>query len=284
MYAINFLILVLLSAIIQQSRCAFIDYDDIRDPFDFIWTSRDPLLSQPNKACYARLGSQLMEGVCMTDVHCALSKGQSRRNSTCGLLSNCCIYTGSCGDTTNSKVSYFVSNNNLPVGASCTNNVRIVNRNICQLKIDILSMTLESPDAVGLCSTERFEVPNTNVPVICGENSNQHLYAHLNLMNSRQIGLTITSQSPTKQFLIKVTQLYCPRMTDLFNLRKNLPAMIRDYPMLAPANCDQYYTAPSGRFKSIGYSDNSLIRSTYSRNLRYTICFKRPVQASECIG
>ncbi|KAK4884765.1 hypothetical protein RN001_001036 [Aquatica leii] len=238
----------------------------------------DPLLNQPNKICVVTIGNERLEGVCTTNVQCALNRGQYARNSTCGLLSTCCVSTGSCGDTTSAKISYFKHNNAAPIAGLCTNTIRLINRNICQLRLDIESLNLANPNDQGMCLDEKFLTSTANTPIICGRNTKQHLYLHLNNFNSRQVDLSILNRVATNTWTIKITQLHCPG-TNVFNLRNQLPSISRDYALLAPEGCSQYYTEPTGTFRSFGFNTGSM----YSRPLRYTICFKRTIPTSQCV-
>ncbi|KAF5274134.1 hypothetical protein FQR65_LT04532 [Abscondita terminalis] len=190
-------------------------------------------------------------------------------------------HTGSCGDTTSAKVSYFrYINGRDPL--VCTNTIRLINRNICQVRLDFISLGLANPDdTTGECTNEKFSVANS--PVICGYNSGQHMYIQTtNLgVNVRKLDLTITRalNLPTSEWTVKVTQLHCPG-TNAFNLRNQLPVIVRDFPLLAPEGCTQYYTSGIDTFRSFGY--NVRLNSIYSRPLKYAICFKRTI-ATNCI-
>lgn len=81
-----------------------------------------------------------------------------------------------------------------------------------QIRLDFLSFSLSQPNGEGICAFDSFVVTGaaSAIPVICGENSGQHMY--LMVAGTDPIQLTITMSalvSLTRNFAIKVTQIAC---------------------------------------------------------------------------
>lgn len=71
-------------------------------------------------------------------------------------------------------------------------------------------MTLAQPNVNGSCTTDAFIVTGaaSAVPVICGENTGQHMYFDFN--DDANIVLTVsTSGSTSRGWNIKVAQINC---------------------------------------------------------------------------
>ncbi|XP_023310102.1 uncharacterized protein LOC108905522 [Anoplophora glabripennis] len=106
------------------------------------------------------------------------------------------------------------------------------------IRLDFLNFILAQPDGNGYCVFDSFTVTGSasNVPVLCGENTGQHMYLMVN--NGTNIQLTIATSAAVvlgRSWNIKVTQIAC------------------DCPTLAPIGCLQYYTELSGTVMSFNY-------------------------------
>ncbi|KAK5647792.1 hypothetical protein RI129_002684 [Pyrocoelia pectoralis] len=255
-------------------ECAFFDYTDISDDLYQHWEKSTRLI-EPNRACTATDDGQL-DGVCKNIAECAWSRGISRRATACGFLSQCCIHRQSCNGRTAAKVSYFTNDLQTTPIQNCDYTVQLMNRNICQLRLDFISMYIDGPNAQGECVNGAFSVRGfPTIPRICGANIGQHMYVQISGGQVSSVVLNVQTQtqivSPT--WLIKVTQLHCPR-TNVFNLGNQYRDMVQDFPLLAPLGCLQYYREPFGVFRTFGYTNNVDASRRYIRPLGYTICFR----------
>jgi hypothetical protein len=107
-----------------------------------------------------------------------------------------------------------------------------------QVRLDFLNLNLAQPDGNGNCVTDSLVVSGSasNVPIICGENSGQHIYVNFN--GDSDIILMISTgvlASYARSWNIKITQLAC------------------DCPSLAPTGCLMYYTDLTGTVNSFNY-------------------------------
>ncbi|KAB0803258.1 hypothetical protein PPYR_00228 [Photinus pyralis] len=260
-------------SLIVGIECAFFDYTDVfSDDLYQYWDKNARIVNQ-NRECRAD-GDQQLVGVCKNIAECAWSGGVSRRSTTCGFLSQCCTHRQSCNGRTSAKVSYFTSNQQ--TANSCDYTVQLMNRNICQLRLDFVQMNLEKPNDNGQCANGSFSVVNfNNIPTICGTNNGQHMYVHITGGQPNSVTLNIQNPTVSNSWLIKVTQLYCPGTSILPLGLGQYRDMAQDFPMLAPPGCLQYNTGRTGNFSSFGYSSGDT-SSKYSAGQRYTICFKNP--------
>jgi hypothetical protein len=81
-----------------------------------------------------------------------------------------------------------------------------------QVRLDFLNLNLAQPDGNGNCVTDSLVVSGSasNVPIICGENSGQHIYVNFN--GDSDIILMISTgvlASYARSWNIKITQLAC---------------------------------------------------------------------------
>lgn len=97
-------------------------------------------------------------------------------------------------------------------GSSCTLTIQKCNPDICQVRIDFLSFSLAQPNDDGVCTTDAFYVIGgaSNVPVLCGENSGQHIYVDFNGDNDIQLVLNTNGGATTSRaWNFKITQIGC---------------------------------------------------------------------------
>jgi len=135
------------------------------------------ILRFASTACSGENGDS---GTCLTDRECT-AKGGIGINQCGGGALTCCSFKFTCGSTTNQNETIFV-NNAYPRGENGTDTCQVTiekQPNVCQLRLDFEEFTLAQPDEHGLCTTDSFMVRTTvgeRLPILCGENSNQHIY------------------------------------------------------------------------------------------------------------
>uniref|UniRef100_A0A182WBF9 CUB domain-containing protein n=1 Tax=Anopheles minimus TaxID=112268 RepID=A0A182WBF9_9DIPT len=215
-----------------------------------------------------------LSGTCLIAGECKDNGGLA--SGTCSTRTNqavCCVYTKSCGGSTNLNSTYF-TNSGYPGpyngGGTCSFTIT-PSSGICQLRIDFRALTLEQPTGDGSCNTDRLTIVGASPSVvpICGENTGQHLY--VNFVGSGPISLRIATNgdvSFNRLWNIELSQIACASAER------------------APAGCLQYYTEPSGEISSLNYGlgENPAMNTVGARgsrqlaNTNYGICI-RPAAA-----
>merc|ERR1711953_504590 len=194
----------------------------------------------PNDECEGDTGKN---GTCYTAAECDLRQGTSAGGCADG-YGVCCTFVRNCGITTNENNTYFESDGS-ETGA-CTLRVCKANLNICQLRLDFNTFNIAQPssDSVSsglfntkpytdrsVCTNDQFVVTspgNPAPPVICGENSLQHMYVDSSaLCNDLTFVIGTQSSSTMRQWEIKVSQYTC------------------DFDNRAPSGCTQYFFSES---------------------------------------
>ncbi|KAG5898248.1 hypothetical protein JTB14_029626 [Gonioctena quinquepunctata] len=180
------------------------------------------------------------DGVCIRRDQCTYAGGTASGTCASG-IGRCCLFQGSCGESSSNNNTYFL-NSNYPstdiTASQCIFTVTPISTSICQVRLDLLNFVLSQPDGNGNCIYDSMIISGatSSAPVLCGDNSGQHMYLTVDGTNSIQIIIS-TSSSVTlgRSWNIKVTQIAC------------------DCPTLAPVGCLQYYTDLSGTATSFNY-------------------------------
>ncbi|KAK2719367.1 hypothetical protein QYM36_005000, partial [Artemia franciscana] len=159
----------------------------------------------------------------------------------------------------------------------CSLQVKKCSSNICQLRLDFHAFGIAQPEVQSAtnanlatqCTTDAFTVTgvSNNVPVICGLNTNQHIYLDMTT-NTDMFTLSFALGSVTgppgqtfetsnqRYWNIKVSQIPC------------------DGTIRAPDGCLQYYTAASGRLTSFNFDIVTPDNSRHLANQDYGICIR----------
>ncbi|XP_018785559.1 PREDICTED: uncharacterized protein LOC108966879 [Bactrocera latifrons] len=221
----------------------------------------------PNDVC---VGANQLAGTCVVRGECSDNGGVAA--GTCSTITTqavCCIYQLGCGSSTSYNNTYFY-NSGYPGtyagGGRCTIVVSKCDSNICQLRIDFLSLSIAPPNGDGFCVTDTLTITGgSRVPTICGENNGQHVYVDFNGDSPITISVA-TSDSYTfnRQWQFQIAQLACASATQ------------------APSGCLQYYMDSSGTVSSFNYDSaaNSLANSIgvagtrQIANQQYGICVR----------
>ncbi|XP_036336598.1 uncharacterized protein LOC118746796 [Rhagoletis pomonella] len=216
-------------------------------------------------------GANQLSGTCVVRGECSDNGGVAA--GTCTTVTTqavCCIYQLGCGSSTSYNNTYFY-NSGYPGtyggGGRCSIVVTPCDANICQLRIDFLSLTIAPPSGDGFCLTDTLTITGgaSRVPTICGENSGQHVYVDFNGESPITISVA-TSDSYTfnRQWQLQIAQIACASATQ------------------APSGCLQYYMDTSGTVSSFNYDSaaNSLTNSIgvpgtrQIANQQYGICVR----------
>jgi len=214
------------------------------------------IVSFKNDACVSGTGNN---GTCYSSSDCSKLGGTASGSCASG-FGVCCLFTQTCGGSTNNNCTYF-QNNGYPstydsVG-SCQLTVNKCASGVCQLRLDFDNFVLAQPETTDhQCQDDQFIVSGGSpIPAICGTNSGAHMYVDMGLATSNPITLTVVSSgnSFSRSFSIKVTQIDCTSLTK------------------AGDGCLQYFTGVSGNVFSYNYNDGSGLQLS---NTDYTICVR----------
>jgi len=225
----------------------------------------------PNEVCTSSTSGR--NGTCYTASECT-SRGGSSSGSCASSFGVCCVFEKSCGAGSISENCTYFTSSQRTTGSTCTLTVCKTGADVCQLRLDFETFTLTNPAtrvatpaataggtytsiSYGGCETDFFTVSTpgaTAPPLICGENSGQHIYVpasdQCNVLTSYFGTATTTTASA---FTIKVTQVKC-------NSKRQ-----------APENCLQYLTAATGQFETFNYQNNA---GNHLANLDYCTCIR----------
>ncbi|XP_076272040.1 uncharacterized protein LOC143203671 [Rhynchophorus ferrugineus] len=180
-------------------------------------------------------------GVCVTRRECGYIDGIQSGSCVSNGIGRCCLVYRTCGQTSAYNNTYFVSDdfpNTFNDEISCTFTIEPCPGSTCQARIDFLNFVLAQPDGNGNCVDDAMVITGSggNIPIICGQNSGQHIY--LTFVGNNSITVTISTSSSAdieRSWNLKVTHIAC------------------DCPTLAPPGCLQYYTDLSGTVRSFNY-------------------------------
>ncbi|XP_074032971.1 uncharacterized protein [Leptinotarsa decemlineata] len=117
------------------------------------------------------------------------------------------------------------------------------NPDICQVRIDFLNFNLAQPNAMGVCNSDALFVTGGggSVPVICGENTGQHIYVDFNGNDTINLIITTSATGPSlgRVWNFLVTQIACA------------------CPTRAPSGCLQFFNTTTGTVSSFNYGVGS---------------------------
>ncbi|XP_065575406.1 uncharacterized protein LOC136036944 isoform X2 [Artemia franciscana] len=231
-----------------------------------------------NDMCNASGG--FYNGTCLTQAECTTAGGIASGYCASG-FGVCCVLTiSTCGRMTNRNCTYFQNPgypNSVDGPLQCSLQVKKCSSNICQLRLDFHAFGIAQPEVQSAtnanlatqCTTDAFTVTgvSNNVPVICGLNTNQHIYLDMTT-NTDMFTLSFALGSVTgppgqtfetsnqRYWNIKVSQIPC------------------DGTIRAPDGCLQYYTAASGRLTSFNFDIVTPDNSRHLANQDYGICIR----------
>ncbi|CAH1713526.1 uncharacterized protein LOC114126912 [Aphis gossypii] len=258
------------------------------------------MLEGAKRSC---VGMNGRPGVCMGQSECSEVNGKSV--GRCFPFDSCCSITpNSCGGFSSASTTYFQNPEKFQDVCSYKINVR---RNVCQIRIDFERFSLGQPtketsESAYTCERDEFTLISNddtkiNVPVLCGENSGQHVYVPVNHQsdsknnnNKQQLTLRfrLTTRDedytdPEPYWKLKISQLECQTTSTNWWKIKDIARQVWDWEeeerdatrskySLAPEGCLQYFTDKQGSFESFNYNKGM---GHYLGNLNYATCFRR---------
>jgi len=240
------------------------------------------LVKFPNDICN---GQGYRNGTCYTSEECS-QKGGTADGTCADGYGVCCIFSIGCGQLTSENITYILGGDDfMDSDATCKYSVCKCSSDVCRVKLEFNTHSLgppvlgigykiadaakakmqKNPNAIGDCTGDSFVVSgtNNNVPIICGENSGQHMFLdmndgcadlHFNLVSGQSMN--------TRRWDIRVVQYVCGDTN------------------AGPENCLQYFTGTTGSFRSFNYPSNFPSTSTtHLSNQDYAICIRRDASA-----
>lgn len=211
-------------------------------------------------------GQSFRNGTCLTNAEC-LEMGGASSGSCAGGFGVCCVFMKSaCGSTINQNCSY-IKNPGFSAAYTSTSNCQFTinkcDNSVCDFRLDFDTFTTNGPASTeevngGECQDSLTISTNTgqSVPVICGENSGQHMYLDVGTAASDSATFAFTFANAFSRFWdIKITQIPC-------NVRYD-----------PPNGCLQYHTGIDGRFTTFNWGSTPVVQ--HLRNQDYRICIRQ---------
>ncbi|XP_057368577.2 uncharacterized protein LOC130689657 [Daphnia carinata] len=211
------------------------------------------------------------EGICVPGAACSFFGG--RPSGSCNVKNVCCVNAvASCGRTITLNNTYWQSPMTLP--SSCSLTIKLdptlleQGQEIVQVRLDFMSFSIGQPNADGNCATDVFRVSGADntVPEICGDNAGQHMY-----LDVPSTGTGMTSAS-SKEIYLSFQLGAQSSASRVWNIKVSMLAAGSKY--LAPQDCLQYYTSPTGRVRSFNWQDVGGTATRQLNNQNYNICFR----------
>mmetsp|Transcript_40621 Transcript_40621/g.63788 ORF Transcript_40621/g.63788 Transcript_40621/m.63788 type:complete len:401 (-) Transcript_40621:129-1331(-) len=232
-----------------------------------------------NTPCTATttIGGTAMTGTCLTEEECSKRSGGVKSGNCAAGFGVCCVTTmKTCGSTISNNCTY-VQNPNYPSafnGTTCTYSVKQSDTNICQIRLDYLTFSIQGPNLAqtgqARCDIDNWTITGTNnqatgtstknnPPVICGLATGQHIYMDVGGSNNANIQLAFSGTGTTadRKWNIKVSQIPC------------------DANYLAPDGCQQYFLGVSGNVKSFNFDVTDENLFTHLPGQDYNICVRQ---------
>merc|ERR1712156_906867 len=208
-------------------------------------------------------GSLYRNGTCFTQNECE-SKGGTSSGSCAAGFGVCCVFlVTESGQTVNQNCTY-IRNPGFPSAYGDTSGVSYtINKcssDICWLRLDFESFTIQVTGTVdgGTCIDSFTVQTNTGQtpPVICGQNTGQHMYVDMGTLASdtATLSFAFAGSSTNRAWEVKVSQIPCSAS-------------------YAPdGGCLQYHTGLTGRLTSFNFiptTDNHL------KDQNYNVCIRQ---------
>jgi len=213
-------------------------------------------------------------GTCFTSSECS-SKGGSGKGNCASGFGVCCIFLYD--STSDTQINYndtYLQNPGYPSSYGETNSISYtINKcsdDICWLRLDFETFNIIGPalteeaDAVQPASasecTDTFTVTtstgSTNYPIICGDNTGQHIYVDIGTESSGTAALAFAfdGDNANRKWDIKVAQIPCGAT------------------YTPNDGCVQWHTGLTGQFKTFNFANAA---GPHLPNQNYPICIRQ---------
>merc|ERR1712241_1147558 len=210
----------------------------------------------PNDVCTSTASSTTI-GTCYTSSECTSRSGGAEGSCAAGFGVCCVISTSTCGSTVSTNNTY-IRNPGYPSSwtptttGTCTNTIKKMSDDICQLRLDFETMTGYTTTTVGGCTASFTATGDSgkNPPRICGTNTGFHMYVEFGATSSVDITLSSAYDAASKQWNILTRQKACTASWK------------------APTDCVQYFTGVAGNIKSYNFGNQIFKTQDYSNCIR----------------
>merc|ERR1712223_23595 len=226
--------------------------------------------------------TQFRNGTCFTQSECSSKGGNAKGNCAAG-FGVCCVFLyDSSSDTQVNYNDTYIQNPSYPSTYGESNSISYtVNKcsdDICWLRLDFETFTTLGPAATeettgDLCVdtfTVTASVSTSSVPVICGDNTGQHIYVDIGNESggTATLAFAFTGTSTARKWDIKVAQIPCGTTYGP-----------RD-------GCLQWFTGLTGRITTFNFNTAA---GPHLPNQNYQACVRREagaccVEYSVCNG
>jgi len=215
-----------------------------------------------------------LKGTCMTASECA---GTGTASGNCAASFGVCCYikVDTCGGTVSRNCTYIESPSypsDYSTTGDCSYTVNRCQDDICQIRLDFTSVSLQQPKATGTattdadCSDTILDITGglsansifSNPPNLCGTLTGQHVYIDSGRASTAATLKFTLATSESNSWRIKVTQIECWS------------------PTKAPQGCLQYYYGDTRHtVTSFNYDGTSACSSgCLSDSQSYSVCFR----------
>jgi len=240
----------------------------------------------PNDVC----AGTTRNGTCFTAEECS-NKGGVNEGSCASGFGVCCVLKLACGDSTTANNSYIVQTSVTTLTSPCTYSICPCSKEICRIRYDFTAHTLAdqvkattaaAPAAsavayggvIGDCGEDQFSITSPGTfgsPVICGQNTGQHMILDSDGTNCQTANFMIGGSTTTSRVWdIYVTQYTCSQEDEA-----------------GPPGCLQYFTGTAVTVKNFGFptgntATTTATDTTHLSNQNYDVCVRR--EKGYCYG
>lgn len=247
---------------VDQKNAGPISPESLRDKKLFSLFS---IVTFPNGGCASQDAAR--NGTCFTSSECQ-SKGGSTSGNCASGFGVCCLFIVTDTSTTINQNCTYIQNPSFPsVYSSETALAYTINKcscDVCSVRLDFETFTTAGPalttEVTGGVCVDSFVVSGTSglsSPVICGSNTDQHIYMEMGsgCSDTATLVFTFAGTSTIRTWEIKATQVKCGARNE------------------APDGCLQYHTTLSGRFQTFNFAETTTPQHLASQD--YGVCIRQ---------
>jgi len=297
---------LLLSLIVPFVICATTN----QAPRDEKLISTFQVVRFPNDGC---VGSNNRNGTCYTSQECSSKSGTSSGSCADGFGVCCTFIINTCGKSSSENLTVWTQPATIPTGV-CSLDVIPVSDNICSLRLDFTTFAITGPSTITIvqgrrrlgqasinlpdtlvqegvsfstnCFVDAFYAqgpsPSTNPPVICGTNTNQHMYVEADVDRGNRLMFSLADASITYSTLTISRGIGSPvtRTWDMTISHIECSSMT-----VPPAGCTKYFWNAAGKASLSNYnyvSGTDALANIHLAQQHERMCVRR--ERGKCVG
>merc|ERR1719433_419294 len=229
-----------------------------------------------NDECIANAANDL-RGTCYTNEECEERGGTASGGCAMG-FGTCCLFTvDECGGTAKENCTYIRNADwpnaltGEPDSLTCDFTINKCVEEVCSLRLDFNTFDIQAgtggttgaggaQDTTSACQDTFAVTTSSNndlgIPVICGRNSDQHIFVEIGSDVSAELNFAFAMASATRQFEIKVTQYKCEDVGTL----------------APPGGCLQWHIGVTGQLTTFNWAQAD---GQHLQNQNYDICIRQ---------